>query len=435
MKKVWVFSAAFLALCAASHAQSPAKDRMVVVISLDGFPAYDLDDPKLPIPALRALIADGVSARMSTVNPTVTWPNHTTLVTGVRPDEHGLLVNGTLVATNGWPPVKIDPMIDQRRMVHARTVYDAAHDAGLTTAQVDWVAINNAPSITWAFSEWAAPPSPLAQEMVEKRAIAAADIDNFTKSNILFRDQIWTKAGVYLIREHKPNLLLLHLLSLDSTHHQYGPKTLAANGAIAFLDSCVAQLVAAIRDAGMIDRATIFVVADHGFKAYTKSIRPAVALNAAGLGGKAHVVPEGGSALVYLDRAARAELAPRAMKALEGVEGIERVVTPAGYAALGLPAPDRDPQMSDLFLIAKSGYSFSGATGGPVTAETPQVGGGHGYVSTDPEMDAIFIASGYGIAGGTRLDKIANIDVAPTLAKLLGVALPSAKGKALPILR
>ena len=218
MKKVWVFSAAVLALCAVSHAQGPAKDRMVVVISLDGFPAYDLEDPKLPIPTLRRLIADGVSARMSTVNPTVTWPNHTTLVTGVRPDEHGLLVNGSLVATNGWPPVKIDPMIDQRRMVHARTVYDAAHDVGLTTAQVDWVAINNAPSITWAFSEWAAPPSAVAQEMVQKRVIAAADIDNFTKSNILFRDQIWTRAGAYLIREHKPNLLLLHLL--NSTHER-----------------------------------------------------------------------------------------------------------------------------------------------------------------------------------------------------------------------
>jgi predicted AlkP superfamily pyrophosphatase or phosphodiesterase len=71
----------------------PAKERMMVMISLDGFPAYALDDPKLPIPTLRRLMRNGASARMATVNPTVTWPNHTSIVTGVRGDEHGLLAN------------------------------------------------------------------------------------------------------------------------------------------------------------------------------------------------------------------------------------------------------------------------------------------------------------------------------------------------------
>src|SRR5579872_6845304 len=121
-------------LPASAAAQAQARDRMVVVISLDGFPAYYLEDRTLPIPALRALIGAGASARMTTVNPTVTWPNHTTIVTGVHPDEHGLLVNGSLVPTGAWPPVKVEPMIDKSQMVHARTVYDSAHDAGLTTA-------------------------------------------------------------------------------------------------------------------------------------------------------------------------------------------------------------------------------------------------------------------------------------------------------------
>ena len=159
--------AALGVLCGLATAQVPAPQRMVVVISLDGFPAYALDDPKLPIPTLRRLIRDGVTARMSTVNPTVTWPNHTTLVTGVRADEHGLLVNGSIVRAEGWPPVKVDPMIDKEKMVHAPTVYDAAHQAGLTTAQVNWVAINKAPSITWNFMEWAAPPGPLPKPLIE----------------------------------------------------------------------------------------------------------------------------------------------------------------------------------------------------------------------------------------------------------------------------
>src|SRR5664280_824010 len=65
-------------------AQTPPEPRMVIVISLDGFPAYALDDAKLPVPTLRRLIRQGVTARMTTINPTVTWPNHTTLVTPCR---------------------------------------------------------------------------------------------------------------------------------------------------------------------------------------------------------------------------------------------------------------------------------------------------------------------------------------------------------------
>src|SRR5215813_3585124 len=102
---------------ALAAAQTAAKDRAVVMISLDGFPAYALEDPASPIPTLRSLIASGVSARMTTVNPTVTWPNHTTLVTGVRADEHGLLVNGTIKRTGTWPPVKVDPMVVKEQMV------------------------------------------------------------------------------------------------------------------------------------------------------------------------------------------------------------------------------------------------------------------------------------------------------------------------------
>jgi predicted AlkP superfamily pyrophosphatase or phosphodiesterase len=418
-------------LCGPAFAQAPAKERMVIVISLDGFPAYALDDPKLPIPTLRRLMQNGVSARMGTVNPTVTWPNHTSMVTGVRADEHGLLANGTISQTGAWPPVKVDPAIEKEKMVHVPTVYDAAFKAGLTTAQVDWVAIDKAPTITWAFSERASAEGPVEREMIGKGIIAASDIENFEKSNILFRDQIWTKAAVYLIREHKPNLLLFHLLSLDSVHHQFGPNTLAATAAFAFLDSCVDRVVEAVRAAGMTERTTFIVVSDHGFKRYTNQIRPLVALAAAGLSDKAYVLAEGGTAYVYFDKSQAAELTPKVMQALAGAEGIDRIIGPDGFAALGLPQPDRDPQMGQLLLTAKDGYGFSGATGGPVTAAVPQQGGSHGYLASDPEMDAIFIASGYGVRGGAKLDQVANIDVASTVAKLLGVALPTAKGKAI----
>jgi len=429
MKPITILSA-IAALCVHSVFAQPAQQRMVIVISLDGFPAYALEDPKLPIPTLRTLMRNGTSSRMLTVNPTVTWPNHTSMVTGVRSDEHGLLANGTIVRTGAQPSAKVEPMIDKEKMVHVPTVYDAAHKAGLTTAQVDWVAISKAPGITWNFNEWATAEGSLEQEMIRKGVVTDADLDKFTKSNILFRDQIWTKAAVHLIREHKPNLLLVHFLSLDSVHHRYGPGELSATSAIAFLDSCVARIVDAVHAAGMDGRATFLIVSDHGFKKYTKQVRPNVALAGAGLAGKAFVLPEGGSAYVYFDSP---DLSPKVRAALEAVEGIDKVIGPEGFATLGLPQQGKDPQMYQLLLTAKDGYSFTGAAGGPVTAEVPQQAGSHGYLNTDPEMDAIFIASGYGVRAGAKIDKIANIDVASTIAELLGVSLPAAKGKPVPL--
>src|SRR3990172_9357997 len=66
----------------------PAKDRIVVVISLDGFPAYAFEDPALPTPTLRRLAREGAMAEgMKVSNPSVTWPNHTSMVTGVQPEK------------------------------------------------------------------------------------------------------------------------------------------------------------------------------------------------------------------------------------------------------------------------------------------------------------------------------------------------------------
>jgi len=212
--------------------------------------------------------------------------------------------------------------------------------------------------------------------------------------------------------------------------HQYGPGSLAATSAFAFLDSSVGRLVDAVRSAGMSENTTFIIVSDHGFKKYTKQVRPAVALASAGLGDRVYVLPEGGSAYVYFDSA---DLEAKVASALKGIEGIDRVVRPSEFSALGLPTTATDGQAFQLLLTAKDGYSFSGATGGPVTAEAAQLSGSHGYLASDPEMDAIFIASGYRIGARGSLGKIANIDVASTLAELLDVKLPTSKGKAIPL--
>ena len=398
----------------------------MILISLDGFPAYDLEDPKLPVPTLHELMRNGSSAKwMQPINPTWTWPNHTTMVTGVDARKHGVLYNGLLRREDNPLTVKVDPTVPKMELVQVPTIYDLAQRSGLTTAQVDWVAINDAPTITWAFPEKAVPSDALVKEMVGKGLLTLEDISNDGHPSIVWRDQIWTRAGAYLIKEHKPNLLLFHLLSLDSTHHTYAPRTLASYDAIAFLDSCVRELVNATKAAGIFERTTFLVVSDHGFRRVDKQIWLRNVLNDAHLGPEVQVIPEGGSGMIYVSAGNRNELIQKVAATFAGTEGVARVLKESDFPALGYPLPSSNRQMPDLVVLAKPGYGFAGEkkAPGPAITATESAVGAHGYLNTDGEMQAIFIASGYGINKGVTLQPLRNTKIAPTLAALLGLKL------------
>ena len=408
-------------------AQTPAKDRMVVVVSLDGFPAYALEDPDLPVPTLRMLAQKGSSAaRMTVVDPSVTWPSHTAMSTGLPPGQHGVYYNGTLYRNPEPPRVKVVQWVEKDKMVKPQTIYDAAFAAGLSTAEVDWVAIYKAKTVTYPFPEIPVVDGAVEKEMMARGLVTRREIENFGKLNIFRRDEIWTDAAAHIIRAHKPNLLLYHLLSLDSTHHTYGPKTMAGTATIAFVDSCVRRIVDAVEASGMADKTTLIVLSDHGFKAFRSQIQPTAALAAAGLSEDVEVIPEGGTAMVYVNKARAAEVTPKASQLLAQLEGVAEVVAPAGYARFSFPDPSKDPQVPDMVLVAKDGFAFAGARSGPALTPIPETRGSHGYPASDPDMDAFFIAAGAGIRPGVRLDRINSLDIAPTLAALLGVKLPAA---------
>jgi predicted AlkP superfamily pyrophosphatase or phosphodiesterase len=426
----------------ADQARTTPGSGHVVVISLDGFAGWALDDPHLPVPTLRRLAAEGASAKgMRPVDPTVTWANHTSMVTGVTPKAHGVIFNGLLVREPGVPP-RVEPWRDKADMVKAPTLYDAAHARGLTTAQVDWVAILNAPTITWEFPERPDPKGRVARELVQAGLLSQEDLEAFATRNILFRDHIWTTAAAHILRQHQPNLLLFHLLNLDSTQHRYGPRTPAAMTAMAHLDSQVATIIRTLDETGLRARTTVFVVSDHGFKAVQRHIRPNAAFRAAGLleadqgkvkAASVYSVPEGGTALVYVtvpDPSGR--LVAQAKEVLAGMEGIEAVVEPAGYARFGLPHPADSDQAGALFLVAREGYAFTAEAAGPAVADAPAGSlGSHGYVASDPDLRALFIAAGRGIRRGARLDEVATVDLAPTMGRLLGVEMKNVEGRVL----
>jgi predicted AlkP superfamily pyrophosphatase or phosphodiesterase len=448
MKRLTWWSASILFLLTATLAslaqapRTPPGTNHVVIISLDGFAGWALDDPYLPAPTLRKLAAEGATAKgMRPVNPTVTWANHTSMITGVAPAKHHVIFNGLLVREPGVPP-RVEPWRDRDEMVRFPTLYDAAYKKGLTTAQVDWVAIYNAPTITWEFRERPDPNNPVSRELVAAGVISQADLEGFSSRNILFRDHIWTRAAAHILKQHRPNLMMFHLLNLDSTQHRYGPRTHAALTGMAHLDTQVAEILEAIRASGMADRTTVFVVSDHGFKLVKRQIRPNAAFAAAGLltveqnkavRAEVYSVPEGGTALVYVTVPdPSGALLKRAKDALAGVEGIEAIVEPAEFGKYGLPLPTETNQMGALLLVARDGYAFTNDAAAPAVVDAPATSqGSHGYVASDPDLSALFIASGRGIKKGVTLESVSTIDLAPTMARLLGLELTNVDGRML----
>jgi arylsulfatase A-like enzyme len=417
----------------------------VILITIDGFPARMLEDKRTHVPRIRALAAEGATAQaMRVSNPSVTWPNHTTLVSGVRPRKHSVLFNGVLARSENF--VKIDPNVTSAELVKAPTMFDLLHEAGLKTAGVNWPCTRLSKSLDDDF-----PDSPdmvdyttprLRGELVAAGILPSEKQADFAKISEPLRDEIWTKTACHLIRNRMPDFMAVHLLNTDSTHHKYGPESMASYTALALADRFVGDIVDAVNAAGHKEDTTIIVTADHGFATATNVLQPNVLFRQAGLltissnqiaKARVQCVPEGGSGFIYFnDPATRDEDRKKAVELLDGKEGVLELVGPEKFEALGIP-PARQDGSPDLLLKPKIGYGVTGTATGEafVAPVTPAISSGyHGYID-EPLMNAIFVASGRGIKKGARLGTIENVDVAPTVMRLLGENLPNGDGKVL----
>jgi predicted AlkP superfamily pyrophosphatase or phosphodiesterase len=440
-----------LLVLAATAPSGRAAERHVLVISIDGFAAALLDDPRAPIPTIRRLAEEGAVAKggMTVVNPSVTWPNHATLITGVTPEKHGVLANGALVRGPVGVPVTVDAKRDQKDLLRAPNVLAAAHAAGLRTADINWPCTRAAPDLDDSF-----PDTPdqvehmtprLREELVGLGLLRDATQKSFMDSSPVGRDLVWTEAACHVIRRRRPHLMVVHLLNVDATHHAFGSATPAGYTANGYADMCVARMLAALDEAGIRDRTTVVVLADHGFATTPKAIRPNVLLRQEGLltvdGGKlaaakVHVYPEGGVGLVYCTDPATADGLRQAVKELfSGREGVAAVILPEEFAALGLPHPRRYDQAPDAVLVAQDGYAVSGGVDGETfvagNVEARTSLGSHGFLAALPKMNAVCVLSGRGIRRGVALERVANVDVAPTIVALLGLPACAADGRVL----
>lgn len=432
------------ALSAEPVPRHPAADRLVALITLDGFPSWVWKDPALVMPNLRRIASQGAVAEQMTVsNPTATWINHTTLVTGVEPSQHGVLFNGRLTRQEPGQPPLIDPFATKTDLIQAPTLADLAFRAGLKTAQVAWVAVAQSGSFDVELAELPRSNQPFAQELVTQGVLTAEQLAGFNAGpHGAWRDTIRTRAAAHILRTRSPNLLLLHLVNTDTTNHTSGPGSNASFTAYAYADRLIGDFFEALASAGLQDRSTVFLTTDHGFKKVRQLIYPNVALREAGLlqtqDGKitqcaASVLTQGGMAMVFVnDPARRAELLPSLKSICSKLEGVAEVIDPRKTPVPGMPTPEQNPGMGDLILFAQPGSAFQPEAHLSATvAEARTYLGAHGYPNTDPELDGLLVAWGYGIRSGKTLDRIRNLDIAPTLARILGLELPRTDGRVL----
>lgn len=446
-----LFLALLGALTLSSSALDPVADRIVVLISVDGLAHYYFDDPKCEMPTIRALAAEGARAKMMKCSmPTVTWPNHTTLVTGVNPARHGVIGNNYLDrAKREVVPLIPDPLFDKDQIVHSPTIYDVAKQGGLKTAAIIWPASRGAKTLDWTV------PDVFEDKLFQGYATPSL-LDEWRAAGIPFdKQQEWCKTGRgedrdrmyvqmlnHVIRTHRPQVALLHLVEVDHVEHAKGPQTPEAYAAVKFGDDRVREVWEELKKS-FPGKATLIVSSDHGFFPYQQQIQANVLLRNEGLltaegskitGGSVRALSQGGASFLYvLDESKRDELVARVAKLFANVEGVDLVIAPQDFAKYGLADPRKNPQMADVVLSAKSGYSFSDSLAGGliVTPKTDEVKGTHGYDPNQAGLHGSFVAWGAGIKTGATLDRINNTDVAPTMATLLGLQMKDADGKSL----
>lgn len=434
-----------LGLSLGPQAASQDKTPLLVVISIDGLrPDYvtAADAHGAKVPNLRNFLKSGAYADGVTgVIPTVTYPSHTTLVTGVWPAKHGIWANQTFDPLQknyqGWYWYAED--------IKVATLWSVAADAGRTTASVQWPVTVGA-KITWNIPEvWRAGTQEDAKLI---RAVSTPGLLEEAKPELgEYRGGIDTSApadevranyAAWILQKKHPGLLTLHLTALDHIEHEAGVFSPEAVAILEQLDADIGRVREAAEKAAP-GRAYVAVVSDHGFASYDQELNlfaafrdaKLISLDAKGAISDWKAIPwvTGGSAAIVLkdsrDQETLAQVSDLLKKlANDPANGIDRVLD-----AQELHARGGYPNAS-FFVGLKPGWRTGSSLSGQVVSKI-KAGGTHGELPDLPDLRAAFFLVGPGVPAGKDLGVIDMRDVAPTLAKEAGLSLPGADGKPL----
>jgi alkaline phosphatase D len=369
------------------------KQHYVVLVSLDGF-RYDYPR-RYGAPHLLKMGAQGASAPdgMLPAYPSLTFPNHLSIVTGLYPEHHGIVGNSF------WDPV--------RRQTYVYTQSKSNSDGSWYSGTPLWVLAEQqgmrAACLFWPGSE---------AEIQGKRPSYYLHFDN--KLDVGKRvDQViaWLK----LPPGERPHFITLYYDNVDHAGHRYGPDSEEVRTAVHHLDAMVGDLRGKLRRLHLpVD---LIVIADHGMVTLKKD--PVTLSDFADLS----AFHKDGS-LLYAKTDADAERAYDQFRAHPDPRftAYRRANTPPELHF------DANPREGDPVIVPNGPYVIR-AEAASGSSEEGGIHGGHGFnPRTVPEMKAIFFAAGPDVKRGVRVKPFENVDLYPYIAKILGLTPPPVDG-------
>ncbi|MGD8328433.1 MAG: ectonucleotide pyrophosphatase/phosphodiesterase [Acidobacteriota bacterium] len=425
-------------------AQESAPAEHVVLVSIDGLRPEFYRDASWPAPTLQQMAREGASADgVRGVFPTVTYPSHTTIITGAMPARHGIYYNEPFD-----PDGQTGRWYWEEDLIRVPTLWDAVRTAGGTSASFFWpVSVGapvdyNVPEI-WSLEagygsvdplRWNDTPDGFVEEL-ESNATGP-----FTDGNLspdyMTRDLHSAAAVAYTLETYRPTLVTVHILGVDHFEHEDGRDSPRVRQAVASADAAVHEMIDGAKRAGIVEHTAFVVVGDHGFVDIHTALAPNVWLVEAGLRearddrGDWRAAFHSGvaSAFLYLRDPDDTETLQAVRRILENRPRAERrlyrIVDRDELVAIGA-APD-----AALALAFVPGVAYSSAYSGEALRYTG--GGTHGYYPDFAQIETGFVASGAGVRTGVVVPEMGLEDVAPTIAQLLGLPFAAPDGTLYP---
>lgn len=387
----------FLAACAstprpAAPSPDPVRRPLVVLVSIDGFRFDYLHRGHTPV--LDQLAAEGASGPMTPSFPSLTFPNHYTVVTGLHPDHHGIVANSMVDPELGkFSLGDAAAVTDSRWWDEGEPIWVTAERQGVPTGTMFWpgseAAIHGVRP-----SHWAA---------YDKAVTGDARVDQ-------------ALAWLDLPQAQRPRLTTLYFDIVDTAGHGFGPDAPETAEAMRSVDASIGRLVEGLKARGLYDQTVLVIVSDHGMAATS----PDRVVWIDDLIDPAAIQIIYGGALLTADATPghEAEVQQKLVGRHPHMECWNKADVPARLAY------GSNPRVAQIVCMVETGW-LAATRARPVT----HAGGAHGYDNRAPEMAALFIAHGPGVIAGRRLNDLDSVDVQPFLARLLGVTAPAGDGR------